>query len=98
MRRLIGHSVFCSSYMTCWKLFCWERLVWVGRAATLVLLVGSFFYGLMMEEITRWLIFALWLMSAGIWLPNILQVRMLGVVESGHGRVNERANAVSLMT
>ena len=28
----------------------------------------------MMEEITRWLIFALWLMMAGIWLPNILQV------------------------
>ena len=51
-----------------------ERLVWVGRASTLVLLVGSFFYGLMMEEITRWLIFALWLMMAGIWLPNILQV------------------------
>jgi Na+/proline symporter len=51
-----------------------RRLVWVGRAATLVLLVGSFFYGLMMEEITRWLIFALWLMMAGIWLPNILQV------------------------
>jgi SSS family solute:Na+ symporter len=51
-----------------------KRLVWVGRAATFVLLVGSFFYGLMMEEITRWLIFALWLMMAGIWLPNILQV------------------------
>jgi Na+/proline symporter len=51
-----------------------RRLVWVGRVATLVLLVGSFFYGLMMEEITRWLIFALWLMMAGIWLPNILQV------------------------
>jgi len=27
-----------------------------------------------MEEITQWLIFALWLMMAGIWLPNILQV------------------------
>ena len=51
-----------------------QRLVWMGRAATFVLLVGSFFYGLMMEEITRWLIFALWLMMAGIWLPNILQV------------------------
>ena len=51
-----------------------RRLVWVGRAATLVLLLGSFFYGLMMQEITRWLIFALWLMMAGIWLPNILQV------------------------
>jgi Na+/proline symporter len=51
-----------------------ETLVWVGRLATLALLVGSFFYGLMMEEITEWLIFALWLMMAGIWLPNILQV------------------------
>jgi Na+/proline symporter len=51
-----------------------KRLVWVGRASTFVLLIGSFFYGLMMEEITRWLIFALWLMMAGIWLPNILQV------------------------
>ena len=48
--------------------------MWVGRAATVVLLLGSFFYGLMMEEITQWLIFALWLMMAGIWLPNILQV------------------------
>jgi Na+/proline symporter len=51
-----------------------QQLVWVGRASTFVLLIGSFFYGLMMEEITRWLIFALWLMMAGIWLPNILQV------------------------
>jgi Na+/proline symporter len=51
-----------------------RTLVWVGRAATGVLLLGSFFYGLMMEEITQWLIFALWLMMAGIWLPNILQV------------------------
>jgi Na+/proline symporter len=51
-----------------------RRLIWVGRAATFVLLVGSFFYGLMMQEITRWLIFAMWLMMAGIWLPNILQV------------------------
>ncbi len=49
-------------------------LVWVGRLATAVLLVGSFFYGMMMQEITQWLIFALWLMMAGIWLPNILQV------------------------
>lgn len=51
-----------------------KELVWVGRLATLALLVGSFFYGLMMQEITSWLIFALWLMMAGIWLPNILQV------------------------
>jgi hypothetical protein len=51
-----------------------KTLVWVGRMATIVLLLGSFFYGLMMEEITQWLIFALWLMMAGVWLPNILQV------------------------
>jgi len=51
-----------------------KELVWMGRAATVVLLIGSFFYGLMMQEITKWLIFALWLMMAGIWLPNILQV------------------------
>ncbi len=51
-----------------------KELVWVGRMATFILLVGSFFYGLMMEEITSWLIFALWLMAAGVWLPNILQV------------------------
>jgi len=51
-----------------------KELVWVGRMATFILLIGSFFYGLMMEEITSWLIFALWLMAAGIWLPNILQV------------------------
>ncbi|MFT7699967.1 MAG: SSS family solute:Na+ symporter, partial [Candidatus Krumholzibacteriia bacterium] len=51
-----------------------KKLVWMGRAATFVILIGSFFYGLMMQEITKWLIFALWLMMAGIWLPNILQV------------------------
>ncbi len=51
-----------------------KQLVWVGRIATAILLVGSFIYGLMMEEITEWLIFALWLMAAGVWLPNILQV------------------------
>jgi Na+/proline symporter len=51
-----------------------RKLVWMGRLTTAVLLLGSFFYGLMMQEITQWLIFALWLMMAGIWLPNILQV------------------------
>jgi len=62
-------------YLHYWKRDATEReLVWVGRVATLVLLLGSFFYGLIMEEITSWLIFALWIMAAGIWLPNILQV------------------------
>jgi len=51
-----------------------KTLVWVGRLSTLILLLGSFLYGLMMQEITKWLIFALWIMAAGIWLPNILQV------------------------
>ncbi len=51
-----------------------KQLVALGRWATFVLLIGSFFYGLMMQEITKWLIFALWLMMAGVWLPNILQV------------------------
>jgi Na+/proline symporter len=50
------------------------ELVWVGRWSTLLLLIGSFFFGLMMEDITSWLIFAIWIMAAGIWLPNILQV------------------------
>jgi len=51
-----------------------KRLVQVGRISTAILLLGSFFYGLIMEDITSWLIFALWIMAAGIWLPNILQV------------------------
>ncbi|RMF57823.1 MAG: sodium:solute symporter, partial [Calditrichaeota bacterium] len=51
-----------------------RELVWVGRISTFILLLGSFVYGLMMQEITKWLIFALWLMAAGVWLPNILQV------------------------
>ncbi|MFQ5538226.1 MAG: sodium:solute symporter family protein [Gemmatimonadota bacterium] len=51
-----------------------RELVLVGRWATVLLLLGSFFYGVMMQEITQWLIFALWLMMAGVWLPNILQV------------------------
>ena len=51
-----------------------KELVWVGRVSTLILLVGSFIYGSMMKEITQWLIFALWIMAAGIWLPSILQV------------------------
>jgi len=51
-----------------------QRLVWVGRISTLLLLLGSFVMGSMMTEITKWLIFALWLMAAGVWLPNLLQV------------------------
>ena len=50
-------------------------LVKVGRISTFVLLLGSFVFGIIIgEEITAWLIFALWIMAAGVWLPNILQV------------------------
>lgn len=51
-----------------------EKLVWVGRVSTIILLLGSFVFGSIMENITEWLIFALWIMAAGVWLPNILQV------------------------
>ncbi|MFC2077050.1 hypothetical protein ACFLT7_08205 [candidate division KSB1 bacterium] len=54
-----------------------RQLVWVGRFSTVLLLLGSFIFGIMMmlnKDITQWLIFALWIMAAGIWLPNILQV------------------------
>jgi Na+/proline symporter len=52
-----------------------EKLVSVGRKSTILILFGSFIFGLIIgEEITAWLIFALWIMSAGVWLPNILQV------------------------
>ncbi|SHG71674.1 Sodium:solute symporter family protein [Fodinibius roseus] len=51
-----------------------KNLVWVGRISTLVLMLGSFLYGMMITEITEWLIFAMWIMFAGIWLPSILQV------------------------
>ncbi len=51
-----------------------RELIWAGRISTLVLLVGSFLYGMMITEITEWLIFAMWIMFAGVWLPNVLQV------------------------
>ncbi len=52
-----------------------KRLVWVGRFSTVIVLLSSFAYGMMMtEEITKYLLFALWIMAAGVWLPNILQV------------------------
>ncbi len=52
-----------------------QRLVVVGRVSTFVILIGSFIFGTIIgEEITQWLIFALWIMAAGVWLPNILQV------------------------
>ncbi len=52
-----------------------RQVIWVGRLTTCVVMLGSFFFGLMIgENVTRWLFFALWLMIAGTWLPNILQV------------------------
>lgn len=51
-----------------------ERLVWVARVSTAVLLIASFVFGMVMDTLTEWLIFALWIMAAGVWLPNILQV------------------------
>jgi Na+/proline symporter len=52
-----------------------KRLITVGRLSTLIILIGSFIFGTIIgEEITAWLIFALWIMAAGVWLPNILQV------------------------
>lgn len=51
-----------------------RKLVEVGRWSTLLILIGSFVLGLSMESITQWLIFALWLQAAGIWVPSILQV------------------------
>ncbi|OQX96009.1 sodium:solute symporter [candidate division KSB1 bacterium 4572_119] len=52
-----------------------QKLVVVGRISTFVILIGSFIFGTIIgEEITQWLIFALWIMAAGVWLPNILQV------------------------
>ncbi len=52
-----------------------KKLVLVGRISTFIILIGSFIFGTIIgEEITAWLIFALWIMAAGVWLPNILQV------------------------
>lgn len=52
-----------------------KKIVSVGRWMTVVVLLGSFFFGFMIgEDIVEWLFFALWLMVAGTWLPNILQV------------------------
>jgi Na+/proline symporter len=51
-----------------------SRLVRVGRWNTFFILAGSFLLGVFMQSITSWLIFALWLQAAGIWVPSILQV------------------------
>jgi hypothetical protein len=46
----------------------------MGRLNTVLLLAGSFLLGIFMQSITSWLIFALWLQAAGIWVPSLLQV------------------------
>ncbi|MBN2357723.1 sodium:solute symporter [candidate division KSB1 bacterium] len=52
-----------------------KKVIWVGRLMTVLVLLGSFFFGIMIgKDVTKWLFFALWLMVAGTWLPNILQV------------------------
>ncbi|MGE4002644.1 MAG: sodium:solute symporter, partial [Planctomycetaceae bacterium] len=51
-----------------------QQLVRIGRIATFVLLLGSFVYGSMMKSVAAWLGFAIWIMAAGVWLPNVLQV------------------------
>ena len=52
-----------------------ERLVSAARLNTFMIFTGSMFFSQMIgEKITSWLIYALWLMAAGLWLPNILQV------------------------
>lgn len=51
-----------------------RKLVKVGRWSTFWILIASFVLALSMESITAWLIFALWLQAAGIWVPSILQV------------------------
>jgi len=50
------------------------QLVRAGRWNTLFILLGAFLLALFMQSITSWLIFALWLQAAGIWVPSILQV------------------------
>lgn len=51
-----------------------KRLVQVGRINTLLLLIGCFILGLTMKKVTEWIVFAVFLQAAGIWVPSILQV------------------------
>jgi Na+/proline symporter len=53
-----------------------RELVWGGRVSTLIILAGSFFFGWMISltGITKWLIFTMWILMAGTWIPSILQV------------------------
>jgi Na+/proline symporter len=52
-----------------------KQLVRVGRIATILIMLGSFVFGLMVgEDFVGWLIFAMWFLSSAIWLPQLLQV------------------------
>jgi Na+/proline symporter len=52
-----------------------RQLVWAGRISTIILLIGSYFYGWMIKDnLTQWLVFTMWIMMAGVWVPMILQV------------------------
>jgi len=52
-----------------------KQLVRVGRIATILIMLGSFVFGLMVgEDFVGWLLFAMWFLSAAIWLPQLLQV------------------------
>jgi Na+/proline symporter len=52
-----------------------KKLVSIGRISTIIILAGSFFFGWVMKaNITPWLIFAMWIMMAGVWIPCLLQV------------------------
>jgi Na+/proline symporter len=52
-----------------------KQLVRVGRIATILIMLGSFVFGLMVgEDFVGWLIFAMWFLSSAICLPQLLQV------------------------
>jgi Na+/proline symporter len=52
-----------------------KKLINISRINTFMILTGSIFFSQMIgEKITSWLVYAMWLIVAGLWLPNILQV------------------------
>jgi Na+/proline symporter len=52
-----------------------KKLLNISRINTFMVLTGSIFFSQMIgERITSWLVYAMWLIVAGLWLPNILQV------------------------
>lgn len=52
-----------------------KKLINISRINSFMILTGSIFFSQMIgEKITSWLVYAMWLIVAGLWLPNILQV------------------------